>query len=182
MNVSGQGCADTGRNLPAVNIIILLGVMFFSVNLYAEKNGAANGVDVHVRTVLGAGAKSRSSVSVDDRINDISSQLKKLQYQRYSLISAREGFVEVAHKKVFGLSNGHTLSLRPLYIEGSRVGMWLKWQDDQGMDLLDTRMHFTCGEAFLTGTEKSDDSGVILAIDVQPAARHSRGRKAAGRK
>jgi hypothetical protein len=129
-------------------------------------------VSVTVRTVMATGVRTGSSqgqgTHVGKKIHDLTDKLSKLHYQRYTLVSSRNDVVSMQQKKVLSLGKGHTLALRPMYIKGNRVGMWLNWKDEQGAKLLDTRMHFTCGESVVTGTERSADSGLILAIDVTP--------------
>ena len=73
-------------------------------------------------------------------------------------------------KEVLPLVNGHTLAVRPLYVSPNRIGLWLKWLDKGGVEILDTRLHFDPGESMLTGTDGNrGDKGVVLAIDVKPA-------------
>ena len=105
---------------------------------------------------------------VDKRLSDIRKKLRKLQYNNYSLLAAKDTHVDLSQKKSLEIGNGHSVALRPLYIEGKRIGMWLRWEDPNGMKVLDTRMHFNCGEPMLTGLEHTDDTGIILAIQVQP--------------
>ena len=126
-------------------------------------------IDLMVRTVMGNGLASNGvQRKVDSRLKDLSNKLSKLQYREYSLLSTQDTKLNVTEKKVLHLPKGHSLAVRPLYVQGRRVGMWLKWKDGGGMKILDTRMHFTCGENMVTGTDNTHDSGIILAISVNP--------------
>jgi hypothetical protein len=161
--------------LPLFVSLLVLSAFVSSPVIAERGKGKKKGegqVQVQVRTVMGEGVRHSSekgdTVDVDQKITDLSDKLRKLHYKKYVLVSSRKDVVSMQQKKVLSLGKGHTLALRPMYIDGKRVGMWLKWKDDQGAKLLDTRMHFTCGESVVTGTERSDNSGVILAIDVNP--------------
>ena len=108
-------------------------------------------------------------VSVDARLADLRSRLEKLSFRSYRLISDDSRSIAMTRRETFLFNDGAHLFVRPLYLEKGKVGMWLKWEDKFGTSLLDTRMHFAPGESFLTGTDHSKASGIILAIDVSPA-------------
>jgi hypothetical protein len=103
---------------------------------------------------------------IDFRLKDLAAKLQRLPFQSYTVVSVEHRLIPLKKREVIGLSGGQTLTLRPLYVEDKRVGMWLKWQDQNGGDILDTRMHFDFGESVLTGTDNSENGGLILAIDV----------------
>ena len=157
----------------------LLSVLLFSLllsvpNVEAERNQfsrlAKEGtkqVTITVRKVRAATGKKKK-LAVDNGIKDLSSKLQKLPFTRFKLLSTYSEIVPVANRRTISIGEGHNLTLRPLYIDGKKVGMWLRWQDHSGMKLLDTRMHLTSGESMITGTDAAAGSGVILAIDVEP--------------
>jgi len=151
--------------------------LFFVAEARAEVVGSER-ADVHVkiRTIQasgllthkpgGAEAKIKKvSLSIDRRIEDIAHKLEKLPYQSYRLIGAHETIVPVRRRETINLSAGHSLSIRCLYVKDKRVGMWIKWRDANGMEVLDTRMHFDSGESMITGTDGHSDTGIILAIN-----------------
>lgn len=136
----------------------------------APSNSLADSqVIVSVRTVRASdpltGPATRK-LKIDERIRDLSQKLSKLPYGAYSLLSAERLTIGMKHRQSLTLAGGQTLTVRPLYADDERVGMWLKWQEPNGAEILDTRMHFDYGESMIAGTDNTPESGVILAIDV----------------
>ena len=103
---------------------------------------------------------------VDDSLFDLAPKLEKLHFKKFHLVSSQDEVVPMMKKATMYLQDGNTLSVRPLYLDGPKIGMWLRWQSATGVKILDTRMHFHCGESMLTGTDGDGDSGMVLAIDV----------------
>ena len=68
------------------------------------------------------------------------------------------------------LMNGQLLTLRLLEFDNESLTLWIRWDDGEGMNILDTRIHFAYGESMLAGLEGRDESGMILAIDVSPSS------------
>lgn len=156
-----------------------------SLTLAADPSGAS--VLVHIRAVRALerveGSESRAArvneiepdsdiLQVDNRIRDLADKLRKLNFRTFRLISSQREVVPIGRKQNVGLVDGNQLTLRPLTLDGGRVTMWIKWEDGSGMQILDTRMHFDCGESVITGLEEASDSGLILAIDVSPMKRN----------
>lgn len=110
------------------------------------------------------------AVKIDSRLQDLSSKLRELPFKNFSLLSTEERTIPLKKRETLSLGGGQTLTLRPLYADNDRVGMWLKWKEPDGSDILDTRMHFNFGESMIAGTDNSPSSGVILVIDVQRGA------------
>ena len=133
--------------------------------------GTAQDIRVNVRVIRGVGSDEEGSSApavIDDRIKDLATKLQRLHFREFKLISSQDKMVPMAKKLLVAISDGETLTIRPLYVEKNRVGMWLRWQGDDGKQILDTRMHFNCGEAMLAGTDKSYGASTILAITVHP--------------
>lgn len=112
------------------------------------------------------GSEKISMVQVDKRLRDLDSQLRQLPFMHYRLLSVDEAAVPVKRRQLLKLKNGDVLQLRILYRDDERVGLWLMWQDPQGVELLNTRMHFSCTASMLAGTEGGKSGGRILAINV----------------
>lgn len=127
-------------------------------------------VNVEVRTVLGVRSQTDhpEKVLIDSRLRDLAPKLQKLQYDKYQLLSARQESIPVAGRHTMMLSNGQRLTLHPLYVKDERVGMWMKWDDSSGMQIIDTRIHFNCGEDALTALESNPERGLILSVKVTP--------------
>jgi len=142
----------------------------------AEKRGKS--VVVKVRSLAATDMYKpsyRQSVNrkivVGHRIRDLKSKLEKFYYQKYRLLGKRKEVVPISSRRTLNLVDGHTLTVRPMYIEEKRVGMWLRWNDNKGVNVLDTRMHFDSGEPMLTGTDLGGGKGLILAISVSALAK-----------
>ena len=106
--------------------------------------------------------------SIDQQLEDLRGKLLKLHYRNFRLLGVQEEIVPLLQKESIALLNGQMLTVRPLYVSGKRIGLWLKWRDRGGVEVLDTRMHFDAGESMLTGTEDQGGKGVVLAINVRP--------------
>jgi hypothetical protein len=124
-----------------------------------------------VRTVQATGELLSDQNATDQRVidpnlSDLTDKFKKLPFKTFRLMGSYEQVVPVKKKETIRLPNGDMLAVRPLYIDDHRIGIWIKWQDRKGASILDTRMHFNCGESMLTGTDSIYDGGLILAFNV----------------
>ena len=109
-----------------------------------------------------------TSMKVDGRIRELSHKLEKLPFQSFRLMSSETHLVPLKKRETYVLSSGQTVSVRTLYVEKTKVGLWLKWQDQNGVEILDTRAHIEFGESIVLGTDTTDDTGVVLIVDVRP--------------
>lgn len=152
-------------------LIIASSFLLLSAGQISFAESLANeAVTVSVRTVKAAkNTQSGDSLDLDSRLEDLRGKLKGLGFGSFRLVSTDSRKVVIEHREIIALGNGTTLTVRPLYAKGSRVGMWLKWQDPSGDNLLDTRMHFAQGESMIAGADQTGDTGILLAIDVNPA-------------
>jgi hypothetical protein len=62
------------------------------------------------------------------------------------------------------LPNGQSVSVRPMYAESKRMGLWLNWFDNDGSEILNTRVHFDTDDTIVTGTDCPNNEGLLLAI------------------
>lgn len=107
-----------------------------------------------------------SPINVQKVIEDLRGKLSTLPYHNYRLLNTYERNIELHSKSELDLGGGQKLYLKPLSKKGEKVCLWLSWKDEQGAEIIDTRMHLSAGQSMITGTEKLPDSGVILALDV----------------
>lgn len=145
--------------------------LFPSLLFAAPDSSVCESVKVDVRTVMGSKSLDQAAMktpTVDPKIEDLKVQLAHLHYADYKMLAHRSVVVPVTSKRVIRLSDGHRLTLRPIYANAERVGMWMKWNDRSGEKVLDTRLHFDCMKNVLTGLETNEDKGLILAIKVTP--------------
>ncbi len=162
----------------AIALILVLGGSVFGslVPLAHSEEGTTRssheGVVVQVRTVEASGmtpeqVKFRSEdLTLDRSLEDIRPKLQKLHFKSFRLLGSQSQKVSLMQKATIALVNGQSLTVRPLYISDNRIGMWLKWRDGSGAEILDTRMHFDSGESMITGSEGDFGRGTVLAIDV----------------
>ena len=121
-----------------------------------------------VKSFAGSGSRKgkKSGVHIDEKLRDLGRKLRQLPYKSYHMLSSQHVPVPVDQRQELSLSGGQVLKYRLIYVNKKKVGMWLRWEDRFGQELLDTRMHFSCSESMVTGTENSDNSGSILAVRV----------------
>lgn len=137
-------------------------------------------VSVRVRAIRALGAFQQGEIDassmtpaeerlqgLDPKLLDLKDKLAKLQYHRFRLLTQQAAEIPLRKKQTIPLISGQTLTLRPLYVDGQKIGLWLRWKDPTGSDILDTRLHFDNESSMITGTEAAADSGIILAIDVK---------------
>lgn len=125
-----------------------------------------------VRTIHASGSRATgaptssdaANISVENSLSDLRPKLALLPFASFRLISQKEEEISVKRKESIQLPNGQSLAFRPMYMDKERVGMWLSWKDNDGSDILNTRIHFGADESVLTGTDYRDNEGRILAI------------------
>ena len=172
------GCKTSSKRRWALcmALVLVVPVLVSLEAAYAEQRGASDSgaVMIEVRTLKArhreGGERSFASapVALDPTIEDLRGKLQKLHFTSFTLLGTDTRQIELLQKVVMPLANGDTLAIRPLEIAGDRVGLWLKWRDRKGSEVLDTRMHFNSDESVVTGTDSEKNCGVVLAIKVSP--------------
>jgi hypothetical protein len=154
--------------------VVLLTPVFVAAETDRLTNSTSKSVMVEVRTVEASDPLPQNNITesplfeIDARLDDLRSKLEKLHYRTFKLIGAQSQVLPILQKESLVLVNGQTLTMRPLYVSPKRIGLWLKWSDKTGAEVLDTRMHFDPGESMLTGSETEGAKATVLAIDVKP--------------
>lgn len=172
-----QSCSahPISRHL-VIGMAVLAGLVCSPVRASSQEHEPAvnKNLIVQVRTIRALGMfeeaerEKQGEQSIDEGIADLRPQLHRVNYSAYRLLEQREIVIAPRKKETISLMGGHTLTVRPLGIDGDKICVWLKWRDKSGMEMLDTRMRFVAGESMLTGTEHSSDTGMILAISLRP--------------
>ena len=118
--------------------------------------------------VVSAVKSELSNLQFDAGIKDVAAQLRRLPFNQFRLMSESHQEIALKQKQVIPLNRGQMLSVRPLQYENERITLWLKWCDNDGSQILDTKMRLESGRSMLAGTESSDDgsTGMILVLDV----------------
>jgi hypothetical protein len=120
-------------------------------------------VRLMVRTIA-AYPEARKGPRIDARLKDISWKLESLPYKSFSLDSSRQIKVKMKKKRVLKLPDGQQLTLRLLYKNEKKLGIWIDWLDKAGMQLLNSKIHLGCSDPVLAGTDNPDGSASLLAI------------------
>ena len=154
-------------SLVLTSIAVFISLILFSPILAEELPH----VIVKIRAIRASqpGKSLTEAPQIDPRLSDISDKLRSFDFKKFRMISEQERRVPFKKKESIDLTEKTRLAVRPLYMEPERVGMWLKWTDFTGEEvLLDTRMHFTRAETVVTGTNcNKGDKAVILAISAR---------------
>lgn len=146
-----------------------------SIASAAADDALAEAVTIRIRSIRaetaahGGEADAAKVINCARSLNDIDGKLRKLPFLSFSLVSSRSETIELMKKETLFLSGGNELTIRPLYVEKGKVGLWLRWIDSAGAKVLDTRMHLATGESMVAGADAGDDAATVLAIDVNPA-------------
>jgi len=145
----------------------------------------ASGIDPSTATSFGDPTRTRE-INCPRTLGDINGKLSKLPYNSFSLVSSQTETIDLMKKETLYLTGGNELTIRPLYSENGKVGLWLRWIDSDGAKVLDTRMHLATGESMVAGAEVTDAgnagddnrgpentgtehrAAMVLAIDVSP--------------
>lgn len=159
----GQAVRRLNRMAQMVCVsILLLGAAPGS----AVAQGGSGSFELEVRTIRASdvGENTPGSGVIDPRLEDLRSQLEQLHYRTFKLLAAERERVLTRKKTIFSLIDGHRFAVKPLYLDGNRVGVWMRWVDGDGAEVLDTRMHLTCGESIIAGTDRESGEGMIVAV------------------
>lgn len=139
-----------------------------------SEGSSVDAVNVRVRAIHAESAapigerSSAKRISRCSQLNDIDVKLKKLPFKSFSLLSSQSQRIELMKRGTIFLSGGNELTIRPLYAEAGKVGLWLRWIDGAGTTVLDTRLHMAMGESMVAGADAGQDSATVLAIEVEP--------------
>lgn len=143
----------------------------------ASFEDASSDVQIDVRVIQAQGriedpvaSDKPIPIRIDSRLSDLADKLRKLPFRGFVFLEGEQRRVPVRKKSVLPLMNGQSLSLRPLYIDSEKVGLWVHWKDRAGADILDTRMHLDLGQSMIAGTDLLNDpsGGLVLAVQVSP--------------
>ena len=114
----------------------------------------------------GSGDSKKREVGPD--LASLSRRLKKLPYRQFHLLSKNEFVVPVNRRFQLRIGPGHRLTMNPISVTPEGIAIWLRWKDDAGEKVLDSRLRVQPGETILTGTDHTKESGLILAIRILP--------------
>ncbi len=173
-------CAGAGICMGMVVPAVAQEVNMFQTSVHAPMKKAraeSKEFTVMVRAISAEGAIPLSEnmqsmperpVELDERVEDLRSKLSRLPFTTFRLVSMDEEEITLMNRKTIHLSNGHSLCMRAVEQNGDSMTVWLKWKDDNGMSILDTRLNFALNESMVAGIEGQQDTGIILAVRVSP--------------
>jgi hypothetical protein len=113
------------------------------------------------------GTETPSTIQLDDGLEDLRSRLEQLPFSTFRLVTNRvEQLPLKKRRELTGLPDGETLCLRPVSAENGRIGIFMKWRERSGSEILNARVQVDADEAILTGTDHGSSEARILAIRV----------------
>jgi len=161
-----------GRTLLKTLVAVIACVTSAPIGRAADPD--ASMIRLEIRTLRAKNEKGERSqqistpVSLDSTLEDLRPKLQKLHFRKYKLLGTEVTDVGLLQKVTVPLISGDTLTVRLLEVANRRIGLWLKWRDKAGNEVLDTRMHFNSGESMLAGTDSDANCGIVLAIKASP--------------
>ncbi len=144
---------------------------FQQSSLIKNKEESSLTAQVRIRAIKATNHLAKDEVAereFNGDLNDISDQLNKLPYKSFQVISTSDLNTPIRKKQSILVGQGNEVTLRFLNFENNKVCLWIRWDDETGLKVLDTRMHFEAGQSMVVGTEHSEESGIVLALDVKP--------------
>lgn len=168
--VPGRAPLATFGGVAALTLLVLL----VTGHSFADAPGveSAPAVTVFVRAIEATEPRSDHDTGAPQRIesalSDLAPKLSQLAFGSFRLLTSKHAQLSLRKRESVTLPNGHTLAFRPVYLEQSRVALWLSWRDPTGVDILNTRIHFDADDAVLTGTDSTHNSAFLLAIKAVP--------------
>lgn len=176
-----------------LSLCITAFVTFLSVDAYAEVAVPAQGVStqrevevpeakaepeyrITIRAVeariAAPDSRGQNRAMVDDRLKDIRTKLEQIErFNQFSMVSSFERVMRLKQVEQIDLIGGQILRIKPVSFNPPRVCLWLRWEDSNGEEILDSRMHFNTADSVLAGMEKeSEQESLILAINAVPVA------------
>lgn len=104
-------------------------------------------------------------MNLDARLADLRPRLQSLHFRAFELLSESNTMMKLNEVYTFPLAGGHEIQIKPMERKRRKVCFWLRWEHD-GVEMLDTKLHFSPKEGFVTGTTVRDDMAKIIALDV----------------
>jgi hypothetical protein len=102
----------------------------------------------------------------DQDLGDLEDKLHELDYKYFKLISSEDHeFVDGQRHKI-RLGDGDLLSVKLIYQNPRKLGIWYHWEDADGAELIDTRLHFSCKRPLVTVVDAGNGEGELLAINI----------------
>lgn len=150
------------------NAFVLLSMCFlcFDSVLHAEPI-AQEDVYLRIETINASTGEGDANAKIDKRLKKISWKLENLPYKNFELKSSQKVQVPLKKKQIVRLPNGQELTLRLLYKNDTRLGIWINWLDKSGMQLLNSKIHLGCTDPMVAGTDNTDGSASLLAIALE---------------
>ena len=154
-------------------VVLAALLILLPVNSFAQDQ--ASDLILRVRTVTAkmpkkqkAKVKSRSQ-KIDMRLKDLAMKFEGLKFSKFEMTTDIAKKVQLDQKLEFALDHGQVLFIKPMGKTAQGISLWLNWKDGHGADILDTKLNLPIGESMVTGMDASDDSGMLLAVNIAKA-------------
>lgn len=143
--------------------------MFIAGQAFAEDEIVKDKIyNLKIRAIQGMVSEvDKNPEGSGNQLSDIKSNLDELGFKSYKMFDTKIVQIHFETPTSVIMSNGDTLTFKHFRSDAGRICMWFKWIGSDGMQILDTKLHFDAQESVITGTEDSSNSGVIFAINVE---------------
>lgn len=146
-------------------ITILFVCLQFSSIVYSEKIEKI-GFDLFSIEANGV-RQSTARVSMNKSLAPFKDHLLQFPFHNYKIRYLTQISLPVKTSEKFYLSDNEVLQLKVLYCEDKRASIWINWQDSEGNEVLDTRLHFNKDEPIIAGVEEGEFKGKFLLLKLK---------------
>ncbi len=166
-------CFSMARELISRTTVVLACLVACTGEVGSEESHSdSHLITLSVRTIQASTPRNAEEVPastdrpirLEGNIRDLGPKLSQLPFDTFQLLSTKEETIALKTRDSLQLPNGHSLTFRPMYMDAKKVGLWLHWRDQDGGEILNTRVHFDSADSVLTGTDCAHEKGLILAI------------------
>ena len=147
------------------NAFVLLSMCFLCIESVVQAEPVPQeDVYLRIQTINASIGEVDGDAKIDKRLKKISWKLENLPYKKFELQFSEKVQVPLKKKQLVRLPNGQELTLRLLYKNDTKLGIWINWLDKSGMQLLNSKIHLGCTDPMVAGTDNTDGSASLLAI------------------
>ncbi len=118
-----------------------------------------------IYTIQASGTRqSTANVAMSSALTNYKEKLLEFPFDRFQLVHSSNIQIPIMKREQIVLDSGEKMELKASYCESGRAGLWLQWLDQDGAELINTRLHFDQHEPVIVGAEKDEFSGRLLMV------------------
>lgn len=107
-------------------------------------------------------ASNSFTAELPEELEQYSEQLEELPYTGFKIVMSKKIQLELDENVGISLDNKEEVGLKLSYVKKNKYCFWLNWQDQEGDDILDTKIHLDNGEAFITGSDEGEGARLLV--------------------